>query len=568
MTTNENSEMPPLPPRIDLSDSAAPENNSTRWLRYLLAGNPFYILSAVLLLLSMRKLSLDSRILAEGTPQTLFNFASFHIYELLLVGTAIFLARRKIWYDSGLLVALENLFVFVPFILISQALMIKGPIALIFCLSGCLLVVLRTGALKRWLPSVKLDKSLILIGVVLLCINVAFPVLTQASHQESDFQMWSSRGKLLQSIEWFLIAPLLVALANFLPVIGKPTTPANDAYFAKNYFPLVTFLFWAAGTGVHFYCIDYVFAPQWNFALLVPSLWVAMWTLWKMSFKSDFVRGDFGLVLQNTLLAAPAIILGLAASKHEWGIVFALTSLNALIYFLIAAKRRDRFAFRLFLISASLILGSVPQRLMPPMHFAIQRQEILWLSAFGYVLVSTLLSRNPKAGILGAITSALFVTMLPGDVAKMINPALQMGAVFFLLHSLRWNNEEKGTATARILAAIFWLGHSLMWVGADSTVARAGVLGAAVGVLAVYFLARYVFGKWGPRIIPYAALAVSLSPLICDGGQLLRNAPSGLLILLGSFGLFALGTVAALTKSRWIPQEQIPSPVVEQKEEI
>src|SRR5439155_3943772 len=99
------------------------------------------IISAVLLLLSMRKLSLDSRIFPEEVPQLLFNFSSFHIYEVLLAGTAIFLARRKIWYDSGLLVALENLFVFVPFILISQALQIQGPIALMLCLSGFALVL-------------------------------------------------------------------------------------------------------------------------------------------------------------------------------------------------------------------------------------------------------------------------------------------------------------------------------------------------------------------------------------------------------------------------------------------
>ena len=43
---------------------------------------------------------------------------------MLLVTTAIVLARRRIWYDSTLLVGLENLLVFVPFILISQAALI------------------------------------------------------------------------------------------------------------------------------------------------------------------------------------------------------------------------------------------------------------------------------------------------------------------------------------------------------------------------------------------------------------------------------------------------------------
>jgi len=39
-----------------------------RWMRILLARNPFYIISAALLLLSMRQLSLDSRIFPGELP--------------------------------------------------------------------------------------------------------------------------------------------------------------------------------------------------------------------------------------------------------------------------------------------------------------------------------------------------------------------------------------------------------------------------------------------------------------------------------------------------------------------
>src|SRR5271170_7275225 len=98
---------------------AVTRGDVARWVRQALARNPFYIISAALLLLSMRLLSGDSRIFTQETPQLLFNFSSFQVYELLLVGTAIVLARRKIWYDSGLLVGVETLFVFVPFILVS-----------------------------------------------------------------------------------------------------------------------------------------------------------------------------------------------------------------------------------------------------------------------------------------------------------------------------------------------------------------------------------------------------------------------------------------------------------------
>jgi hypothetical protein len=79
-----------------------------RWMRAALARNPFYILSALLLLYSMRLLSTDSRIFAGETPQLFFNFSAFEFYELLLTGTAIVLAGKMIWYDSGLLIGVEN----------------------------------------------------------------------------------------------------------------------------------------------------------------------------------------------------------------------------------------------------------------------------------------------------------------------------------------------------------------------------------------------------------------------------------------------------------------------------
>src|SRR5687768_13028023 len=100
--------------------------NSLETLKWIFSRNPFYIFSAGLLLYAIYRLSIDPQMFATELGQLLFNFSSFQVYELLLVGTAIFLARRQIGYDSALLVSLETLFVFVPFILISQALLIEG----------------------------------------------------------------------------------------------------------------------------------------------------------------------------------------------------------------------------------------------------------------------------------------------------------------------------------------------------------------------------------------------------------------------------------------------------------
>src|SRR5262245_22974788 len=77
------------------------------WLKHLLACNPFYLVSAGLLLFGLYRVSIDPHFLHGEIPQLVFNFTSLQLYELLLVGTAIVLARRCIWYDSKLLVVLE-----------------------------------------------------------------------------------------------------------------------------------------------------------------------------------------------------------------------------------------------------------------------------------------------------------------------------------------------------------------------------------------------------------------------------------------------------------------------------
>src|SRR5437867_7333124 len=91
------------------------------WGRQLWAANPFYPISAALVLYGCYRLSTDAALLKGETPQMIFSFSSLQVYELLLVVTAVFLAARRIFYDSNLLVALESLMVLAPFVLISQA---------------------------------------------------------------------------------------------------------------------------------------------------------------------------------------------------------------------------------------------------------------------------------------------------------------------------------------------------------------------------------------------------------------------------------------------------------------
>ena len=70
-------------------------------------------------------------------------------------------------------------------------------------------------------------------------------------------------------------------------------------------------------------------------------------------------------------------------------------------------------------------------------------------------------------------------------------------------------------------------------------------------LLLVCSLKKALGGGWKPVAVPVSA---TLALLLQRGDFLalkLQSAPAGVLAVAGSFLLFALGTLAALTKSRW-----------------
>jgi hypothetical protein len=128
--------------------------------------------------------------------------------------------------------------------------------------------------------------------------------------------------------------------------------------------------------------------------------------------------------------------------------------------------------------------------------------------------------------------------------------ALQSGLSFLLAHSLRWQDEkEPGAGGLRWIAGLFWAAHSVIWMHLGGA---AGVtLAFSSLVFTIYGIVRWRSGQWGPRAVPLAALLTLLSgPGEFLGGQL-QEAPIGLLAILGSFLLFGLGTIAALTRHHW-----------------
>src|SRR5688572_1829505 len=99
----------PTPP---IRNSSGP---SARWFTHLVRCNPFYLLSALLLIYGLYRVSIDPHFLRTDTGQILFNFGAIEVYEAMLAATALVLVRRRITYDSQLLFWLENLLIVIPF---------------------------------------------------------------------------------------------------------------------------------------------------------------------------------------------------------------------------------------------------------------------------------------------------------------------------------------------------------------------------------------------------------------------------------------------------------------------
>lgn len=518
-----------------------PANHAGDLIRRFLACNPWYLLSAALLLYSFYLISADRTFLATEVSQLSFNLGSLQLYEALVVATAIFLARRAIWYDSTLLVGLESLLVLVPFILVSQAALINEQLVWTLCVAAALLAATRVGLLKRFFAQLNLPPGLLLAGSAILVVNAALPVVYRVLHETTmgkhpDF----GNGFETNQYVWWLVIPALCALSNLVRI--RPDI--HEFWPHRRWLPLAFFSLWLVGTGVHLYCLDYVYEFDLRPDLTAPAVWALCWSLYLGAGRA---LPDLSLAWKRTLLVPPLVATLIATSQPGNAVFLTLTALNVAIYAFIGFRERASFVFHCGLVSVVALVAGLPgewwQNLVP--HFS--REKFIAFAVILYGLVRIALTRNPKAGFLGSLMGATAVALWNPEA---LHWALQVGLVFLLLHSLRWDDsKEQGTAAVRWCAALAWVGHSVFWSHFDG--GGWSVCAPAVPVLAVCVIIRRLQGQWLQVPVPLASVAVLLSAPGHSAATHLHSAPAGLLAVAGSFALFGLGTLGALTKHRW-----------------
>src|ERR1041385_4279328 len=229
-------------------------------------------------------------------------------------------------------------------------------------------------------------------------------------------------------------------------------------------------------------------------------------------------------------------------------VFLALTVLNATIYQRIYSRHGGpRLALHLLLISLAALVAGLPHEWGRVFVTNLDRAELIGTSFAGYLLVCAMLSRNPGFGIFGGFVAAISIGIISEGRSGNLHWALESGIVFVLLHSLRWL-QEKYTDRIRVFICVAWVTHAFIWMHTGGLAWMACAI--VIPVLAAYFVGRLMGGRWQSRILPLAAILVAFSGPADSFFSRLRTAPVGVLAVMGSFLLFALGTLTALTKLR------------------
>lgn len=512
----------------------APRTGSTRWVRWIIARNPFYLLSAALLLFGVNRLSIDPSFIPGEESNLVFNFCALEIYELLLVVVAVFLARRLIWYDSTLLVVIENGLVLVPCLLVTHGTLIGREVALPFTITVAIAVLGRWIVIwRRWGP---LQRRLFVFGAVVLAFNLGLPFFYRA-RVEKFTEDWLEPGRVC----WLVILPLFLACGNLLKRSNEWSTEPHR----HSRLPLLILSLWAAATAVHLRAMDYIANLPFQLWLLAPAVWVACWTVCHRLHDLTIAPSQR---LRAAVLMLPALTPLL---DHQPGYTWlALCGANILVYLAIYARRRSRLAANMILVSATLMLAGTPEFLARELFGDFNRAKFLLAAAGFYVVMRALVSRSPVLGLGGALAIATLPVFFL-DKYPFVHLAIQGGGAFLLLHSFRWDQPPKQDASQlRTLTSIVWAFDSVVWTWTDST-AFWVVTGLSLTVLFIGILAQWIAGYRVSRVVVASALVSLLATPANYLVDKIRSSPTGLLAVVGSFLLFGLGTAAALTRSSW-----------------
>jgi hypothetical protein len=299
---------------------------------------------------------------------------------------------------------------------------------------------------------------------------------------------------------------------------------------------------------VHLYCLGYVYDFNLSRELITPVIFTLAWLLrpqlraYLPAFHSDWHPWVFVL---------PALVPLLAFTTEGSYILVALTAVNAVFYSWLAAHRRySPFALNLALLSLAFLIADLPATWLSHSLPDFNRAKCIGAASAACLLFLAMRSRNPSLGVIGGTVAGIALAFGLGETSNTAHWAIEAGLIFLLVHSFRWEDvDHPGANAVRIMASAVWASHALYW--AHDGAANWMPTTAAVLPLGICVIMRFLNGRWPSFSISIASLVVMMAgPVNLTCGKL-QTISSGMLCLIASFLLFAIGTVVALTRNRW-----------------
>jgi len=510
-------------------------------LSLVIDSNPFFLLSALFMLQGIYLVSVDPQMLGQEQSQLAFNFSALQIYELLLVLTALFLSRRLLLHDTALLFWLENMFVFIPFILISQASMMENRAVWTgsLCAAATIFTALRFSSLKLYLRPMQLPSTALALGAVLLLTNLALPLHFRAVIGE-DSQAWTQLSPVLW--RWFMPA---LFLSLFAFPMGKNLMTRS---YAQRWTPYAAAILWILATTAHLRSVDYLDGIRFRIAVLAPMLCAFAW-VFNLRLTSFLKNSEYW---RTRTLILPVLATIPAIQYHDPSLFLTLTATNCAVFAWLAFTQRNETAREFLLASLTAMIAAVPHNLGYQFIPDFSREKIILLSIGAYLFVQACRARTPRGAIAGAMIVGFASQYLFEHFDYVEQLALQNALLFGLAHSLFWTGERTtfGNAVWKALAIALPL-HSFRWGSIAGLDAALMITLASLFIVAVYVLAQQFQGHWATKALPVAAALNAFTVPLNHAIELLRITPTGYLVVLGAFLFFASGIAYALTRDRW-----------------
>ncbi len=519
-----------VPPPIPTPKTPQLPFHGVDWLQKLLACNPFYLLSAALLLYGIAHASDRRAFFEDHQLQLSFNFLSLQIYEALLVGTSVLLFRRKTHYDATLLTFLEAGFLMIPFLLVSQAGFLGNQALLLVIGIGGLLALIRLACFRQFCPSLHFPKMLLTFGRLLIILNVALPLIFR--HLSKDHLAWVPNA---QSLAWFTVLPALSLIFLWLPV----KTESSKILSERTWIPFGLATLWIVGTGVQLWCIGYVYDLGFGLHCIAPTLWISGWIA---HFRISRRDPQYSLSTTRTLLFLPFIVPWLSVTHPETGIFNILMLLNSIFCAGHFVKAKIEFPRQLALLSTACFIASFPGTWGESNRIEL----LLWGAGFLLIAESFVAPSSPTTlfasfGVAGA--SALLFRN--SDMVSLI--ASQNGFAFFLLQSLLWNrSDHQQNRIIRTIATLFWVLISLLGMDTSHPLHKIMLTTYGMSMLSLGLLIRIIWQRWIMIAAPIGGAGLTLLPHLSTVSLPGKGITS---IVLG-FLLFGVGTWVAWTRKR------------------